>query len=278
MICEWLTKRIVANPAINYLPPRSFSSEANAAQEIGGFIAELNDAAKEFSSSASFSGQYLDLIHQAEAQAAQQHWAEAQEKLWEATFLVNRARESRGATRLRCWIVCCLMIWLIGLTVLGVLLREYGTKVDGVFGMAYWHYLFMGALGGITIALWGVVKHTKDLDFDEDFTFWYFLRPGLGAITGLVTVLMVKAGLFALQGASEERSIYPLYVLAFLAGFSERFFIQVADRVMTALLGGQTPSPVKAPSVPITPAKPSSGTNQQRSSPGTGTASKGPGA
>lgn len=70
MICEWLTKRILAGPPIGCLEPKSFSSEANVALEINSFVAELNAAAKEFSSKKAFSDQYLDLIHQAEAQAA----------------------------------------------------------------------------------------------------------------------------------------------------------------------------------------------------------------
>ena len=119
MLCEWLTKPILANPPINYLTPQSFSTESSAAVEINNFIAELNAAAKEFSSNKAFSDQYLDLIHQAEAQAAQQHWADAQEKLWEATFLVNRARESRGTALLRRWIVCCLVIRRMGRARLG---------------------------------------------------------------------------------------------------------------------------------------------------------------
>jgi hypothetical protein len=54
MICEWLMKRIAPNPSSNYLVPKSFSTDANAEQEIKDAIAELNKAAKEFSSSAAF--------------------------------------------------------------------------------------------------------------------------------------------------------------------------------------------------------------------------------
>ena len=86
MICEWLTKRVVANPAINYLSPKTISTGPNPAQEVSEAIAELNAAAKDFSSSASFSEQYLDLIRQAEAQAAQAHWPDAEQKIWEGYF------------------------------------------------------------------------------------------------------------------------------------------------------------------------------------------------
>jgi hypothetical protein len=281
MICEWLMKRIAPNPSSNYLVPKSFSTDANAEQEIKDAIAELNKAAKEFSSSASFSEQYLDLIHEAEAQAAQGHWAEAEQKVWEATFLVNRAIESSGLVRLRCWIGFWLIIWLIALAAVGIFLKDYEAGRPEFFGIAYWRYLYMGALGGITIAAWGIVKHTKELNFDSDFTLWYFLRPALGAITGLVSVLIVKAGFFALQGGTlQERSPYLLYVLAFLAGFSERFFIRIADSVMTTLLGGPTsPSAkAKAPSVPIPPtAKTSPGGSVPPSSPATPDGSKPPG-
>lgn len=262
MIRDWLTKPILASLQISYLELKPFSVGGNTGQEFNNAVAELNAAVKEFSANRAFSDQYLDLIHRAEAHAAQQRWGEAQQRIWEAEFLINRARESRGTAPLRRWIACSLLIWLIVLAALGLLLKAQGGGIEGIFGITYWRYLLMGALGGITIALWGLVKHTTDLNFDVDFTLWYLLRPALGAISGLVAILVVKAGLFAINGPVLTTSEKPLYVLAFLAGFSERFFVQVIDRVMTSLLGGGSTAPSKTPATPIASSNPPASSNK----------------
>jgi hypothetical protein len=42
MICEWLMRRVVPNPPINYLAPRSVSAGANAGHEVSDPIAGKN--------------------------------------------------------------------------------------------------------------------------------------------------------------------------------------------------------------------------------------------
>jgi hypothetical protein len=72
---------------------------------------------------------------------------------------------------------------------------------------------------------------------------------------GLLSVLAAQAGLIAISGSG---ALNPsaggqmlLYVLAFLAGFSERFFLQITDRVMTALLSSEkAPAPTAKPAAP----------------------------
>ena len=100
----------------------------------------------------------------------------------------------------------------------------------------------MGALGGLTIAIWGMIEHSSSLDFDRAYAVWYWLKPIIGAVMGLIAVLAVLAGLFAVQGKQEIQSEKALYIVAFLAGFSERFFIRIIDKLMTTLLGGDQPA------------------------------------
>ena len=122
---------------------------------------------------------------------------------------------------------------------------------DFFFGVAYWRYALMGALGGMTVAIWGLSVHSVSLDFDRAFTVWYWLKPLLGGVMGMIVVMTAQAGLLAVQGQgalpSSASGRMILYILAFLAGFSERFFVGIIDRVMTALLNsGQSASTPKA--------------------------------
>jgi hypothetical protein len=87
-----------------------------------------------------------------------------------------------------------------------------------------------------------MIEHSANLDFDRAYAVWYWLKPLLGAVMGLVAVLTVMAGLFAVQGKQEIQSEKALYIIAFLAGFSERFFVRIIDKLMTTLLGGDQSS------------------------------------
>jgi len=229
-----------------YLPLAKFSAPGSATlkQEIQNAIDQLNARAMEFSSSKSFSKDYLDLIGQAEAQAADNKLSDAQKTIWQATFFLNRALDSAGATKFRKCMGLYYGVCLLLLVGIGWWLKQRGAGDDSTcyFGFIYWRYVLMGALGGLTIAIWGLIEHSANLDFDRAYAVWYWLKPLLGAVMGLVAVLAVMAGLFAVQGKQEIQSEKALYIIAFLAGFSERFFVRIIDKLMTTLLGGDQSS------------------------------------
>ena len=102
-----------------------------------------------------------------------------------------------------------------------------------------------GALGGVTIGLYGVYNHVANKDFDPSYEFWYICKPIAGAIFGWFMVLVFSLKLMTLQSKNAtntfETSQLPV-VLAFLAGFSERWVIRVIDRLMEVLIapGGES--------------------------------------
>lgn len=226
------------------LPLKPFTvtaDETTFREELSAAIGELNLAARAFSSSKSFCREYLELIRQAEGYAAERRWGEVRRTVWAAAFFVNRALETRGASRLQRWLTITALAWFLLLGVVGGGLKAAEVQPWGqvLLGLAYWRYLLMGALGGVTIVVWGLIKHTVDLDFDPDYARYYYFKPILGAVMGLVAVLVILAGFVAVQGTVTVSSPLPLYIVAFLAGFSERFFIRIIDRVTTALFGGE---------------------------------------
>jgi hypothetical protein len=244
------------------LPLRPFTvtgDETTLRAEVSAAIAELNEAARAFSSSKNFCREYLELIRQVEGYGAEQRWEEAHRTVWAAAFFVNRALETRGAARLQRRLTVAALLWLLLLLGAGAALKAVEAQHwgQGVLGLAYWRYPLMGTLGGVTIVVWGLIKHTVDLDFDPDYARWYYFKPILGGIMGLVAVLVILAGFVAVQGTLTVSSPLPLYIVAFLAGFSERFFIRIIDRVTTALFGGEQtaapPRPATTPAVLSTP-------------------------
>ena len=244
-------------PDAGPLPLTAFTATADETklrEEVVAAITELNAAAQAFSASKSFCRDYLDMVRQAEGYAAERRWGEAHRTLWAATFFVNRARETRGAAWLRSWVAITSVGWLLLLFGLGAWLKVVEGQPGGqvVFGLSYWRYPLMVALGGVTIVVWGLIKHTIDLDFSRDYMGWYFFKPILGAVMGLIAVLVILAGFVAIQGELTPTSHLPLYIVAFLTGFSERFFIRIIDRVTTALFGGeQTAPPDRRAATPV---------------------------
>jgi hypothetical protein len=98
---------------------------------------------------------------------------------------------------------------------------------------------WFGALGGIAIAIYGIYEHIHLRDFDPKYELWYICKPLMGAIFGWFVYLIYFIGLISVQGFDLEKTKikYPElpYLIAFLAGFSERFTLRMIDRLMEVL-------------------------------------------
>jgi len=215
-------------------------------RQILDAVNSLNGRMAELSPSKDFSDQYLQLVSQARTAADANRWGPACSRVWEATFLVNRAIETINRRSLRIWLVLAPFVSFAFLWLLELLVYSLGDRYPGMWILRAENFPFLwcGAVGGTTIAYWGLVKHTIQLDFDDQYTLWYFFKPMLGAVFGLVSVVVLQAGVFTLGGEVQltDDNRLPLYIVAFLAGFSERFFMQLIDRVITAIFGGSTDS------------------------------------
>ena len=82
------------------------------------------------------------------------------------------------------------------------------------------HAMWFGALGGIVISLKGVYDHScAHGDWDDAYDYWHFGRPISGALTGLITLVL----LLAINPKEPNQPI--VYAIAFIFGTQEsRFF------------------------------------------------------
>ena len=241
---------MVGNVTPDYVQVESMkeaSGDVEKQKHIDKAIEELSRRAQTFSSNQEFWSKLLALLGMVRSATAEKKWIAAEQMLTEATVLVNRAISSQALGRVRVRLALAPLMWFVllyGFQLLILSLR----RSDGSYLLItpeYFPYLWLGMLGGTTIVLWGIVKHGVDMTFDRAYVIWYLLKPLLGAIMGVIAVLIVQAGFFALQGDLEIKHPTSLLVLAFIGGFSERFFIQTIDRVITALLGGEKSASVK---------------------------------
>jgi hypothetical protein len=97
---------------------------------------------------------------------------------------------------------------------------------------------WFGALGGVTIAIYGIYSHVQQKDFDPKYELWYLCKPIIGAIFGWFVYLIFFLGLVSVQGMGQDKMTRPelAFLIAFLAGFSERFTIKMIDKLMSVLI------------------------------------------
>ena len=224
------------------------SSDEEKQNLIEKEIEGLMERAREFSSNTDFFIELLDLIDQVKFARAEKRWIRAQYVLAEATSLVNRAIRSEALRFIRLGLILTPLVWFVFFYNLQRFMEQLG-KPESLFGLIsqeYFQYIWLGMVGGTTVVLWGIVKHSAELDFNSVYIFSYLIKPGLGAIMGLMVVLVVQALLISLQGDLKINNTEPLLVLAFIGGFSERFIIGLLDRAITAILGGEKNSKPQA--------------------------------
>jgi hypothetical protein len=146
------------------------------------------------------------------------------------------------------------MIWLVFLVsalVLSPGMADWVAEINGTtqtvdsekFSMM-WNTIVWGGFGGVIGALYSLYWHAaKVKDFDKQYFMWYIVQPVIGLLLGGLVYLIIGAGLMAaLAGAvTESLTIRPLfaYAVACIAGFRQRFILEMIDRIIQLL----TPSP-----------------------------------
>lgn len=117
---------------------------------------------------------------------------------------------------------------------------------------------WFGALGAVTISIYGVVDHSHE--WDAKWNLWHVIRPIVGAILGTVAFLIFISTIqatgsapsvvgSATKGPSVQAITY--LVIAFVVGFREETFRSLIKKVVDVLLSpGDT---TKAPTISIVP-------------------------
>lgn len=97
--------------------------------------------------------------------------------------------------------------------------------------------VWYGVLGGITIGIFGIYNHIRLGDFDPRFKLWYICKPIIGGIFGWFIYGLYLLGFIVVQDKKPEDLTNPMfvYIIAFLAGFSERFILRMIDKIMAVI-------------------------------------------
>lgn len=96
-----------------------------------------------------------------------------------------------------------------------------------------------GGVGGVTYCLRGVYLNACVYkQWDKDWLPWYFIRPIVSFITGVISCLFLKAGLIVLEAKQMDGSSnLAFYALAFVAGLNVDRFIEKVESIAQVTWG-----------------------------------------
>jgi hypothetical protein len=204
-------------------------------------IGEFLKRAQPFFSNEVLCSRWLALIERARVAGRTRNWNHAWQALTEASMWLNRAIISESLRLVRFRLLFVPLFWFIILFSIQSLLGkpQNAHNISDWINMGYFSYLWFGMFGGTTILLWGIVKHSSEMNFDSSYLIWYLLKPALGAMMGAIAVLMTKGGFLALKGDPINIPNIALLLISFVGGFSERFFLRLVDRVISSFFEGE---------------------------------------
>jgi hypothetical protein len=104
---------------------------------------------------------------------------------------------------------------------------------------------WFGALGATLISIVGLTDHRHE--WDSSYRFFHWSRPLIGGSLGVISVLVLQAGILAVGSTPTASTAVPrdllYYLLAFLVGYREQTFRALIVKLTDVLLGpGETPA------------------------------------
>ena len=101
---------------------------------------------------------------------------------------------------------------------------------------------WFGALGAVIISLTGVFEHYRD--WLPSWKYWHWARPFVGAVVGVVAVLIFQAGILAVgesvnpddTNQAQDTTNILYYLIAFLVGYREAAFREMIKRLGDVIL------------------------------------------
>lgn len=219
-------------------------SEADFKQKGSALIDELEARVERLVDSALFIEEVRKLIIRSRSSLKGDKVEESLRSYEKALAKIEKAEASIAAERLAWKLFVAEVSFLFLLLLLGYVTFRWDTSPlwrDLIYLPRVQMHIrtaWFGALGGVTIALYGLYSHVQARDFDPKYKMWYLSKPLTGAIFGWFVFLIYFIGLISVQGLDGVKIKTPElpYVIAFLAGFSERFTTRIIDRLMSVLM------------------------------------------
>jgi hypothetical protein len=132
--------------------------------------------------------------------------------------------------------VAYLLLMLSVYSVAGLLIIFEEISIPKMFLQLAIYCGLCGGIGGVTYCLRGIYLNACVFKrWDYEWFPWYFIRPIVSFICGIVSCLFLKAGLIVLEAKQvNTASNLVFYALAFIAGLNvDRFIEKIEDIAQT---------------------------------------------
>ncbi|MBO9361589.1 MAG: hypothetical protein J7452_05230 [Thermoflexus sp.] len=97
-----------------------------------------------------------------------------------------------------------------------------------------------GGLGGVCRIFYSLYWHVAiRRDFDRQCVMWYPVQPILGSRIGTIIFVIIPVGFFTIRGTPAPANLLFAYLIAFISGFQQRFFLEPIERIVQTF----TPNP-----------------------------------
>jgi len=129
-------------------------------------------------------------------------------------------------------VIAYLLFALCGYIAFGVQLLWGNISVPEELRLPFYCGL-CGGIGGVTYCLRGVYLNACVFDrWTEKWLPWYFIRPIVSFISGVVSYIFLKSGLVVLEARQGEHPTnLAFYALAFIAGLNVDKFIEKLEDI-----------------------------------------------
>jgi hypothetical protein len=152
-------------------------------------------------------------------------------KVIQVAIELEKAKSSRKSF----FIVVALVYLFIGLIVLGfqfdifssVTADEINKQIVMGIPLPVWIWSIIGSLTSMLFR----AGQFPFVDFNEALR-WIFFRPIVGVVMGVLTYLLVAAGLVVFTGTSTTRTPELIWVIAFIGSFSDTLSINLLERIL----------------------------------------------
>jgi hypothetical protein len=165
------------------------------------------------------------------------------------SIVTRRIKTSRWANSYG-WLIFFYQVSWLAVLLIAVFYAPYivdwalggeGTQtIDLTMSLVLWNTMTWGGLGGIVGGLYSLYWHVaKKKDFDKQYLMWYIVHPVIGLLVGGMVYLLLGAGLITAVGQARTPtetavSVFP-YAVACIAGFRQRFILEIVDRIIQVL-------------------------------------------
>jgi hypothetical protein len=176
-------------------------------------------------------------------------------------------REESELRQQNYWRFAAIAIMLFYIVVVGVAIVRTslgGPNTAGavvpLFGIPF-SVVMWGAAGSLAAILYRFYTERKRIRFDLEVR-WLIARPIIGIVMSAVSYLALKLGILILNQApptpaANAADLYVYWAIAFLAGFSDKFYLRIIDLLVGKTVGEKSdPVPPPAEPPPPEPAEP----------------------